>query len=64
MKVYGPGIFCSECHAEPFPDDPAVRETFDLMRGADGEWRCELHRAPEDKRVAAEADQPSENPTT
>ena len=45
-KVYGASIFCSVCHAEPFPDDPATtRETFDLLR-VDGAWFCERHRPP------------------
>lgn len=45
MKSRGANIFCSVCHAEPWPDDPAIRETFDLQRVDDG-WFCELHRAP------------------
>jgi hypothetical protein len=45
MKIYGANIFCNVCHAEPWPDDPAVRETFDLIRVKEG-WRCEAHRSP------------------
>jgi hypothetical protein len=56
MKIFGAGIKCVVCDAQPFPDDPAVRETFDLLK-IDGAWLCELHRAPEEKRAAAaEAD--------
>jgi hypothetical protein len=53
-KVYGAGIKCVACGAEPYPDDPATtRETFTLLRldsngrPADspqpGEWFCEQH---------------------
>lgn len=45
-KSYGAQIFCSVCHAEPFPDNPATtRETFDLLR-IGGDWFCERHRPP------------------
>lgn len=53
MKTYAANIRCSACGAEPWPDGPAVRESFNLRRfGANGhpaespspgEWRCELH---------------------
>jgi hypothetical protein len=52
-KTRGANIFCAVCHAEPFPDDPGVRETFELCRyGPDGQvaesprpgqWRCSQH---------------------
>lgn len=53
-KTYGAGIRCSICGAEPYPpDDPAIRETFNLTRlGPDGRaaeglepgaWFCEQH---------------------
>jgi hypothetical protein len=52
-KVYGAGIKCSVCGAEPWPDDPAkTRESFDLLK-IDGVWLCERCRPPEEKRVAA-----------
>ena len=57
-KTYGAGIFCSAimqsgepCHSEPHPaDGSGFRETFDLLC-IDGEWRCELHRLPKQKRA-------------
>jgi hypothetical protein len=49
-------ISCSICGATAWPDDPAIRATFELRYfGADGaptsggrtgEWRCEEHRPP------------------
>ena len=51
MKIYGANIRCSVCGAEPWPSDPAVRETFDLRRVDDG-WFCELHRPPKEKRAS------------
>jgi hypothetical protein len=54
VKIYGAGIFCSICHAEPFPDDPAtIRETFDLLR-VNGEWFCEQHRPSEKEKKKAQ----------
>jgi hypothetical protein len=57
-KTYGAGIFCSAimqsgepCHSEPHPaDGSGFRETFDLLC-IDGEWRCELHRLPKQRRA-------------
>jgi hypothetical protein len=53
-KTYGANIRCCICGAEPWPDNPATRECFDLGRfGPDGrpaesptvgEWRCDEHR--------------------
>ena len=51
MKIYGANIRCSVCGAQPWPSDPAVRETFDLRRVDDG-WFCELHRPPKEKRAS------------
>jgi hypothetical protein len=52
-KTRGANIACAVCGAEPYPDDPAIRETFELRRyGPDGkiaegpkpgEWRCSQH---------------------
>jgi hypothetical protein len=52
-RSYGARIFCVICHAEPWPSDPAVRQTFSLTRFGpngrpaafpeSGEWRCEQH---------------------
>jgi hypothetical protein len=44
VKTFGAGIFCTKCSAQPWPDDPAIRESFDLLDTSEG-WRCELHRA-------------------
>jgi hypothetical protein len=44
-KTYGAGIRCAICDAQPWPDDPAIRESFNLTRSDDG-WRCELHALP------------------
>jgi hypothetical protein len=53
MKVFGAGIRCSRCDAQPFPDDPeTTRESFDLLK-VDGAWLCEECRQ-EEKRVAAD----------
>jgi hypothetical protein len=56
MKTYGAGIFCFACHAEPWPTDPAIRQTFSLVRlgpdgrpadsPAEGQWCCEQHLIP------------------
>jgi hypothetical protein len=56
VKTYGAFIRCSICGSQPFPDDPATRESFDLRRfgpsgapaasPAEGEWRCERHFPP------------------
>jgi hypothetical protein len=53
-KTYGAMIICCECNAQPFA--PAgIRETFDLTKADDGQWRCELHRpsAPEKRAPAS-----------
>jgi hypothetical protein len=50
MKTYGANIRCSVCDSEPWPSDPAVRETFDLLR-IGGSWFCELHRPPKEKQA-------------
>jgi hypothetical protein len=47
-KTYGARLFCHVCHAEPWPDSPEIRESFDLRR-IDGALCCELHRP---KRVS------------
>ena len=46
-------IHCAVCGALPWPSDPAIRETFSLLRlgpnghpadsPSEGEWRCEQH---------------------
>jgi hypothetical protein len=49
---FGARILCVVCGARPYPDEPGVRETFDLLRiGPDGKpsespkpWYCEEHR--------------------
>lgn len=56
MKTRGANIFCLVCHAEPWPDDPAIRETFDL-RLVNGGWRCEQHRDRVPKRAPRSAPQ-------
>lgn len=56
MKTRGANIFCSVCRAEPWPDDPAIHETFDL-RLVNGEWRCEQHRDRAPKRAPRSAPQ-------
>jgi hypothetical protein len=53
MKTYGANIRCSACGAQPWPDNFATRESFNLRRfgphgyaaetPSPGEWRCELH---------------------
>jgi hypothetical protein len=55
MKVYTSNIWCAfpGCHAEPWPSNPVIRETFSSLRlgpnglpaetPSPGEWRCELH---------------------
>jgi hypothetical protein len=50
MKTRGANIHCSICSAQPFPDDPAIRESFDLLR-ADGDWFCELQRPAKKVRM-------------
>jgi hypothetical protein len=50
MKSRGANIFCSVCHAEPWPGDPAIRETFDLARVGD-DWFCERCRPVAQKRA-------------
>jgi hypothetical protein len=56
MKMFGAKIYCAICSAQPYPDDPSIRETFDLRRfgpngaptasPAEGEWRCSEHFPP------------------
>jgi hypothetical protein len=49
MKTRGANIRCVICGAEPWPDDPGVRETLDLIKldakdkptGGEGRWVCE-----------------------
>jgi hypothetical protein len=56
MKVFGAGIKCSVCDAQPFPDDPTrTRESFDLLK-VDGVWLCEQCREQEKLVDADEAD--------
>jgi hypothetical protein len=50
MKTFGANIFCSVCQAQPYPDNPAIRETFNLTRVGD-DWFCEEHRPPKAKRA-------------
>jgi hypothetical protein len=50
MKTRGANIHRSVCHAEPYPDDPTIRETFNLLRVGDG-WFCELHRPAKKTRT-------------
>jgi hypothetical protein len=51
-KTFGVGIFCRECSAQPHPDPGSeFRESFDLLCIA-GEWFCELHRPPKQKRAS------------
>ena len=51
MKTYGARIYCSVCHAEPYPDNPrTTRETFDLARVGD-DWFCEQHRPAKKERA-------------
>ena len=51
-KTFGAGIFCRECSAQPHPDPGSgFRESFDLLCIA-GEWFCELHRPPKQKRAS------------
>lgn len=55
-KVFGARIVCVVCGAQPWPDDPAIPERFDLMRfdangwpsesPNPGEWRCGAHYPP------------------
>lgn len=50
MKSRGANVFCSVCHAEPYPDDPSTtRETFDLIH-VDDAWFCEQHRPAKQMR--------------
>ena len=50
MKTHGARIYCSVCHAEPYPDNPrTTRETFDLARVGD-DWFCEQHRPAKKER--------------
>jgi hypothetical protein len=59
VKIRGADIRCVVCGAEPWPDDPGVRETFDLIKldakdrptgGDEGRWVCEA--CPPRARVA------------
>ena len=58
MKTRGANIHCSICSAQPFPDDPAIRESFDLLR-ADGDWFTRAsppgQKGPRMQRVASVA---------
>ena len=66
-KSYNANIWCAYpgCHAEPWPSDPNIRETFSLLRlgpngrSADspspGEWRCERHLIPQQDLPAKRA---------
>jgi hypothetical protein len=64
-KTFGARILCSVCSAQPWPSDPAVRETFSLLRlgpngrpadsPAPGEWRCEAHPIAEQDLPAKRA---------
>jgi hypothetical protein len=54
VKSYGANIRCSVCGAEPYPDDPTTRETFELKRYACG-WRCERNLPKASERRAASA---------
>jgi hypothetical protein len=71
MKSYGARIRCATCGAEPWPDDPGIRETFDLRRfGPDGrvaespkkgEWRCSEHfPKPNERRAPVASVRPAE----
>jgi hypothetical protein len=60
--TFGAGIICSACGARPWPTDPSIPESFDLIRTPGG-WLCERHpeRGP---RAAAAAPSQSSNSTT
>lgn len=54
-KVFGAGIFCSVCQAQPFPDPGSgLRESFDLQCVGD-RWLCEQHRLRKQKRASRPA---------
>ena len=54
MKIFGAGIRCEVCSAQPYPDDPSIRETFSLTKVADA-WYCEEHVPSKRERVARAA---------
>lgn len=58
-KTYGANIRCSVCGGEPWPDDPATRERFDLTRVGDA-WFCEKDRPPWKRAPRAVAVTPDE----
>jgi hypothetical protein len=54
MKSFGANIFCGVCAAQPFPDNPAIRESFNLTRIGD-DWFCEQHRPSTKEKRASRA---------